>query len=413
MIERLPNHLELLRNGSSILLLGPRGTGKSVLCKKMMMALKNQGFQTLIFNFLKSDLYRKYLLHPEMIRQEIEELIPKDNHNKLFVFIDEIQKIPIVLNEVHYLIEENKNRVVFLLTGSSARKLKKANANMLAGRALQQGLYPFTIKELGPNFNLYHALQFGTLPLLYGLSNDFSDIHLAQEQIRLTLTTYVDTYLKEEIKEEALVRNLEAFIRFLEIAAQSNAEMINYVKIGKECSVADTTIKEYFQILMDTLIGFYLSGWHRSVRKQVQKAHRFYFFDNGVLNAINRELRLEMSPTSKRTGKLFESFVIQEFYRLNIYYQQDWKFYYWRTQNNHEVDLVLQRHPNSSPVAIEIKLSHIITSHDLIYLKEFQTEEPSSRLFVLAPVEYASTLDNVKILPWKEGIEKIVNLGDQ
>lgn len=395
MIERQLKLIELLEN-NSILLFGPRGTGKSLLASTI---LKNFNSETLTFDFLLSDNFSKYLINPSLLRNEIEYKL-KDVP-KLLVLIDEVQKIPSILDEVHFLIEKFKNKISFILTGSSARKLKKVGANLLAGRAFVFHLYPFSYFELKNDFSLNEVLKWGALPIVYDKNNILEK--------ELVLKSYADTYLREEIKQESLVRSVESFSLFLDLACQLNAEPINYSKISKQCTVSANTIKEYYQILFDTMLAFPLCAWKKSIKKQIVQAHKVYFFDIGVINSIRKELSFEISEHSFRTGKLFETFIILEFIKLNSYFQKNYGLYYWRTNTGVEVDLILQKSINTPPVAIEIKLSAFVVKEDLKHLYKFKEEEPSAELFCISNVVNAYEIDGVKILPYCEALEWFIN----
>lgn len=395
MIARLLNIAELLNKPVSVFLLGPRACGKSTLVNDLL-AKKDE---KLVFDLLLYDNYYRYLTNPSLIRAEVEEKLNRIKLLKLYVLIDEIQKIPTLLDEVHWLIEKYKNKISFILTGSSARKLKRKGTNLLAGRAIILHLYPFTSFELTDQFNLNKVLQYGSIPMVWVEQNT--------ELQELILRSYVDTYLKEEIKQEALSRNIETFARFLELAAQMNGEPLNFSKLGRDCNTSSNTIKEYYQILYDTMLAFPIEGWHRSTRKQINKSPKVYFFDCGVINTLKRELHTEITFTSKRSGKLFESFIMQEIYRINSYFRLDYSMHYWRTNHGSEVDLILQKTAYHPPIAIGIKLSDIVKEQDLTSLKKFKEEEPSAKLLCFCRTSNPYSIGDVKILPWQEGISYI------
>ena len=237
----------------------------------------------------KINLFTRYLRNPGLFRKELEKEINSDR--VLTVFIDEVQKLPSLLDEVHYLIEKYKHHIRFILTGSSARKLKRGGANLLAGRAWTLRLHPLSHKEI--DLDLSKALRIGTLPAIY-LEDEFPE---------RTLRAYVETYLKEEIFQEAFVRKIEGFIRFLDIAGQMNGQSLNFTNIARECNISTKTAQQYFSILEDTLIAFRINAWSFSIRKQVRQAPKYYFFDCGVLNTIRGEIKIELRENSYRYGK--------------------------------------------------------------------------------------------------------------
>lgn len=294
MISRRLNFLKLIEKGSSVLLLGPRGTGKTNLIK---VSLPKMG-QHLHIDLLRGGEYQRYLNAPERLGAEVKERLRNMDGN-LVVAIDEIQKLPRLLDEVHALIEDHKGHLAFVLSGSSARKLRRGGANLLAGRALSNFLHPLHASEL--DLNLAKALRLGTLPAVY----------FATEEIAIPmLQSYVSTYLREEIQQESLVRAIDRFGRFLEYAGQVNGEPVNFSKLSKQIGVAGRTVAEYYSILVDTLIAVQLPGWSESVKKQLLQAPKFYFFDCGVLNAINGYLQMDLKESSFLYGRLFETFVI-------------------------------------------------------------------------------------------------------
>ena len=271
MIERKYNLLKILEK-SSVLILGPRGSGKSFYVNHELDT--NYPNQTIKINLLAVDDYNTYLNHPELLGQQITKRVQSEDSQdkRTFVFIDEIQLIPSLLNEVHLLIEKYQSNIRFILTGSSARKLKRKESNLLAGRALLLPFHPISVLEYSYNTDFDKALRFGCLPRV--LFED--DIEI----IELYLKTYTTTYLKEEIQQEALVRNLPAFSKFLELIAQYNGQHINFSKIAKTIGVSPNTITGYFSILEETMIIKSIPAWTHSIKQQLQKAPKVYFFDN-------------------------------------------------------------------------------------------------------------------------------------
>lgn len=398
MIPRHVNLLKILGKKSSGLFLGARGLGKTKLSEAWLEKQPN----TLKYNLLDPDEYKRLLTSPSQLINEVTtKLATLPESSTLSVLIDEVQKIPELLDACQLLIEEQKPRVRFLLTGSSARKLKSHNANLLASRALAVRIHPFTHQELKHSgFNLLEILKFGSVPAIY-----FAENKLA------ALRTYVDTYLKEEVQQEALVRKLDKFFSFIDVAAQLNGKVINFKKMARQLSVNDKTISDYYQILIDTLLVLKLPGWDRSAKKQVIKSSKFYFFDCGILNAAARELNLNLEPGSARYGRLFEQFTINEFYRFNDYFSADYALSFYSTGSS-EVDLVLSRGRNEPPIAIEIKSNPVVHREDLSGLELFSQEYPDSRLYCISTNEkpYRIELNNGKevlVLSFEEGIQAV------
>ncbi|MCI0587387.1 MAG: ATP-binding protein [Planctomycetes bacterium] len=389
MISRLLDLRARLGEGRSAFLFGPRGVGKTTLAREF---LSRQGRSRTV-DLLNLDTCRRYLTDPGLFRSELEHEIRPGG--RLTVLVDEVQKLPSLLDEVHYLIERHKGKVRFLLTGSSARKLKRGGANLLAGRAWNLRLHPLCAREV--DLDLHRALRFGTLPSVY----------LEDPSPAPTLKAYVDTYLKEEVFQEALVRRTESFVRFLDVAGQQNGEPANFSRIARDSGVSVKTAQEYFSILVDTLIAFRIDGWSHSVRKQLRQAPKFYLFDCGILNAVRGELEADLKPASFRYGRLFETFLVGEVARLNDYLDRGCRLFYWRTNTGQEVDLVLSRGSSDRPVAVEIKSRPDPQESDVRGLLAFASENPRAELLCLCRTPHAYSFGKVKVLPWKEGLERI------
>ncbi len=317
-------------------LFGPRQTGKTSLIER-----KFNPDSIFPINLFDNETYLRYLGHPQILSQEINALSPQITH----IFIDEVQRVPELLNEVQIQIDKRSSRK-FILTGSSARKLKKIQANLLGGRAWNLNLFPFTSHELGASFNLPRALQYGTLPRIYLADSDRD----REEYLR----SYLEIYIEQEIKAEALARNLTSFTRFLNIAAQQNAEQINFSAIAKDTGASRQSVQNYFAILEDTLIGKILLPYHHSERKRHKLAPKFYFFDTGVYHVIQQKLKAPLLPGTYEFGIAFETFMINEIFRINSYQRKDWKIGFLRTVNDVEVDIVIET-PNAEVIGIEIK----------------------------------------------------------
>ena len=379
MLSRM---LKLPFKKNSVFLFGPRQVGKSTLVKHLLAAENH-----LEIDLLKGEILLKYKANPSLLRAETDFLARKNK--KGYVFIDEIQKCPELLNEVHFLIEQYGRHVIFILTGSSARKLKRVSVNMLAGRAWQFFLFPFTHTELGEKFNLDDALFRGTLPPI---------INDSVEDAFRTLRTYSQTYLKEEILNEALVRNIGAFSRFLDIAADQSGGIVNYSTISRETGVSSKTIKGYYQILEDTLIAIKLEPYLKSARKRLIMHPKYYLFDTGIINAINGRISIPPVQGSTIYGMLFEHFVILETFRLIHYTEKAYKIYHWRSAHGAEVDLVLES--GDSLWAIEIKSSPIVKQGALKGLKSFTEDHPRAKPVCVSTCDNPYMAGDIQVVPW-------------
>ena len=380
---------KLLKSDISLFLFGARGVGKTLLVNEF---LKTQT-HSISIDLLQTATYRRLITSPELFKAEIEAAIPP--RGNLTVFIDEIQKLPTLLDDIHSLIENHKKKLRFILTGSSARKLKRGGANLLAGRALSAKLYPFSFIEM--DIDIYRALQFGTLPAIY----------LDKKMPFRRLAAYVDTYLREEIFEEALVRKVENFVRFLDIAAQFNGEPVNYSKIGRAAGISGPAVEQCFSILIDTLIASRIDGWSYSVKKQLTLAPKYYFFDCGVLNALRGELKTQLKKETFRFGKLFETYVINELIRMNDYCEESYKFYHWRTNSGLEVDIIMTRGFSDEPWGIEIKSEATPGKPDFKALLAFKEDNPKAKLICLCQAERKYKVGEIEVYPWQQGIRRI------
>ena len=379
----IPRSLNLPFKKRSAFLFGPRQVGKSTLVKHLFA---NEDY--IEIDLLKGDVLLKYKANPSLLRAESEFLVKRKE--KVYVFIDEIQKCPELLNEVHYLIEQYGGKILFILTGSSARKLKRASVNMLAGRAWQFHLFPFTHVELGEIFNLDDVLLRGSLPPV---------IHEPVEDTFRTLKSYVQTYLKEEILDEAIVRNIGAFSRFLDMAADQSGRIVNYSTISRDTAVSSKTVRGYYQILEDTLIALKLEPFLKSVRKRLTMHPKYYLFDVGIINTINGRVSVSSVKGPTVYGMLFEHFVILETHRLINYAEKPFRIFHWRSSHGAEVDLIVE----STDVlwAIEIKSSPLIKSASLRGLRSFMKCHPEARALCVSTCDRPYMAGDIPVIPWR------------
>jgi predicted AAA+ superfamily ATPase len=361
----------------SCFLFGPRQTGKSMLIQKSVPK------GTPIFELLDHRLWLDLSADPTRMRQEIEA---KDLRNTLVV-IDEIQRLPALLDEIHLLIEKRKLR--FLLTGSSARKLRRSGVNLLGGRARSRYLHPLSWKELGTQFDLLSALNRGLLPSVY-----FSDA--PDDDLR----AYVGTYLKEEITDEALTRNVPAFARFLEVVAACNGRMTNKTEIANDAKVPRTTVIEYLEILKDTLLGYELPAWNRSKKRKAIETAKFYLFDVGVARALGRLPPL--LPDSPELGDAMEHFVFHELKTYLDTRQPGLDLCYWRTTSQFEVDFVL-----GDLTAIEVKATRSVSPRDLRGLSALAEEKMMKHLLLVSRDPTPRKVGPILLLPWPEFLERL------
>ena len=359
---------------------GPRQAGKSTL-------LRGCYPDAYWVDLLKSEVFRRYLDHPEYLRQELAAAAPLAGRQ---IVIDEVQKVPALLDEVHWLIE---NRGLhFALCGSSARKVRRGAANLLGGRAVRYELRGLTAGELGAAFDLSRMLNHGYLPRIYQAARP-----------RRLLDAYIADYLREEVAAEGLVRNLPAFSGFLDAAALSDGEMVNFSNIARECGVSSPTAKAYFEILNDTLLGRWLTAYRRRRKRRVIGAPKFYFADVGVVNRLIR--RGELTPGSPLYGKAFENWVFHELSAGIEYQEWDLELTYWRLPSGIEVDFVL----GDMEIAVEAKASARITRDHLRGLRTLMEEHPGVRRRIVVCLEPRArrTDDGIDILPAADFIRRL------
>jgi predicted AAA+ superfamily ATPase len=365
-VKRELSLIKLLKRKSHFLL-GPRSTGKTKL-------IENTLPDAFVINLLIDDFFSKLIRRPSLL----SEIIPPRTD---LVVIDEIQKIPQLLNEIHNLIETKG--IKFLLTGSSARKLKRNGANLLGGRAWESHLFPLTALELGKDFSLIRYLNQGGLPAIY-----FS------EYPQVELKNYIKLYLKEEIQEEAAVRRFDHFVRFLDVTALANGEELNFEAIASDSGVPARTVAGFFEILENTLLGFQLVPYLKTKNRKAIKRSKFYFFDVGVAGALAH--RGEIKDKSELFGKAFEHFILQELRAYLSYNNLDLEMSYWRTaKQQFEVDVVL-----GTQLAIEIKSSTNISEKHMGGLRALREENQISSFMVVSQDPVERIVDGIRIVPW-------------
>lgn len=376
--KRILNLPDLLSK-KSFFLFGPRSTGKTYLIKQQLSE------KAIILDLLKTDFYLRLSANPS----ELENIVNADIDKKSIVVIDEVQKIPELLNEVHRLIEDNRE-IRFLLTGSSARKLRSSHADMLAGRAWTARLFPLTWSEI-PDFDLNRYLRYGGLPQVY------PSLDPAEE-----LDSYVDTYLKEEIRAEGLIRNLPPFSRFLKTAALSNGNVLNFTKIADDSQVPPSTVREYYSVIEDTLIGFTLEPWTFSKKRKAIQTAKFYFFDTGVTHTISGTKVLDRN--SNLYGNSFEQFIVMEIRAYLNYRRIKDPMTFWRSTHGYEVDILVGDH-----TAIEVKATRKTSVKDFKGLKALAEENVFKKLYLVSQDKISKREGNITTIHWKEFLQHLWN----
>lgn len=380
MLERILKLKEI--ENDSLFLWGSRQTGKSTLLRALFPKAR-------LYDLLKTDVRMAFQLRPALLREECEMLSEGE-----LVIIDEVQKVPALLDEVHWLIENRGLR--FILSGSSARKLRRSGANLLGGRALRCTLFPLVSAEI-PDFNVERALNNGMLPR-----------HYLVEDPSKRIQAYIGDYLQQEIVEEAIVRQLDAFTRFLQVAALSNTEIVNYTNIAQDCAVSAKTVKEYFSILEETMLGFYLPAYTRIVKRRLTLSPKFYYFDVAIPNHLLH--RVPLKQGTDIYGHALEHLVIQELRAFLSYtYGEEKAMNYWRTlDGKYEVDaLISDRTTNEVRIAIEVKSSDNVSSSDTKGLKAFGEEHPDAKLILLSMEERPRMINGIEVWPVVEFLQRL------
>lgn len=380
-----------LNTSNSLFLFGARGTGKSTLIREQFGGRSD----VLWIDLLSDEDEENFRRHPGRLSEQIA------SGQYRIVVIDEVQKNPKLLDIVHLEIEKKK-QIQLILSGSSARKLKRGGADLLAGRAFTFNLFPLTHQELGETFDLTKAIEFGTLPKLLEYSDSLDSTRF--------LKSYVKTYIREEIIAEQLVRKVDSFHDFLEISAQMNGQIINFSKIANDVGVDEKTVKSFYEILADTLIGFFLPPFHRSIRKRQREAPKFYLFDRGVCRALSNTLNIPVSPKTFEYGSAFEHLVILDFMRMNSYLEVDFKASYLRTKDDAEIDLVIER-PGQPDLLVEIKSYNEVDESDARKLKAFVDawDRPAEAMLISQDPK-TLVVHGIKCLPWQAGLRGVFGL---
>ncbi|MBK9150493.1 MAG: ATP-binding protein [Saprospiraceae bacterium] len=361
--------------GMSMFLWGARQTGKSTFLKKEFS-------DSLYIDLLLSQEFKRYLDNPEQFRQRCVA-----NHHNKPVIVDEIQKLPHLLNEIHWMIE-NEN-ISFIMSGSSPRKILRKNENLLGGRAIRLELYPLSFSEI-PDFEIIRAFNNGLLPRMYD-----------SNKAALLLEAYVGSYLEDEIIAETKIRNAEIFSRFFTKAAFANGEFVNYTNIAQDCGVASSTIKEYYQILEETLIGSFVHSFQKKPKRRVVLSPKFYFFDIGIANHLLKRSNIEWGTI--HAGHAFEHFIFMELKAYAQYSGKKFPIQFWHTSSHLEVDFILGDHE----CAIEVKATDNVHNKHFKGIRSFSEEYVVKNKIIVSNDPFVRKADDIMIYPWKIFLEKL------
>lgn len=358
----------------SSFLWGARKTGKSFWIDHNF-----NPHEIILIDLLKTDVFAEYASRPSLLRERFKD-------TKKLIVIDEIQKAPMLLDEIHWMIENTKT--TFLLTGSSARKLRRGHANLMAGRALRYHLLPFSVTEVG-DVNLEKVMVSGMLPPHF----------LSKKPLDL-IRSYVADYLKEEISQEAQIQKIPQFSEFLKIAALTSGELLNYNNVAREAGVSSKVVRSYFDILESTMLGFRIPSWKSSKKRRMIMAEKFYLFDVGLSNYLSKREPKQETP---EFGKSFEHFILMELRAYKYYRNPELDITYWRTSTGYEVDFIL----GEKQVALEIKSKKMVHNIDLRSLKALKEDGKVRNLLVVCQEQYLREVDDIKIIPWKMFLEML------
>lgn len=366
-----------ISGNNAAFLWGPRKVGKTTLLHQKFPNAR-------YYDLLNTGLKTRLLLSPSLLREEV--LAEKSP----FVIIDEIQKVPALLDEVHWCLENTKTK--FILCGSSARKLKRGSANLLGGRAWRYELFPLTTKELGES-DLEHIFNHGLIPK-----------HYIEKLPERSLKSYVLDYIEEEIHSEALVRNVPSFARFLDAVSLTHGQLINYANIARDCGVSPKTVREYYQILQDTLLGHELQPWRKSRNRRLIETAKFYLFDLGVVRALSGLRKIQEG--TEEFGRYFEHFLIEEIRAFISYREKNASLSFWRTSTGMEVDLII----GDMDLAIEFKAVRRVDERHLKGLLSLMDDQKPIRMIAVSLDETTRKLESgIEIFPWQKFCEKLWN----
>ncbi len=363
----------------SVFLWGPRKTGKSTY-------LRSAFPDSLTFDLLQTDLMLELAKRPARLREQLLATPPETLRSP--VILDEVQKVPQLLDEVHWLIENRG--LSFILCGSSARKLKRGGVNLLGGRAWRYEMYPLVSPEIG-DVDLLRVLNRGLVPA-----------HYLGPEYRRSLDAYVVDYLKEEVFDEGLTRNVAGFSRFFEAMAYSHGDLTNYANIARDCAVDAKTVKEYYQILVDTLLGTFVEPWKKRQERQViGKSPKFYLFDVGVAGALTHRRIAE--ERGEPFGRALEHFVLMEIQAHRSYRELGYEVHFWRTKSGLEVDFVL----GDGEVAVEVKGTSRADPSDLRSLRAFVADHRPRRAVLVCNERVPRLVEGIEVLPWREFLARL------
>ena len=375
MFNRILN-LDNIHN-DSVFVWGARQVGKTTL-------IRNAYPDAVYYDLLRAKEFERLLRNPSLLGEELAVLNDGDT-----VVIDEIQKIPQLLDEVHSLIFRKNIR--FILSGSSPRKFKRHGANLLGGRALKEILYPLVSAEI-PDFDIHKAVRFGMIPRHYLISDPWK-----------RMGAYIGVYLNEEIREEALSRNLKTFSRFMEVAAFTNGEIVVYKNIAQDCGIDYRTVAGYFEILVDSLVGYMIPCFTHTKKRRSVQSPKFYYFDVGIANYLRNRRNIQFGSTD--FGHAFEHFIMQELIAYLGYNGKEEQLSYWRTHSGYEIDAII----GAGRVAIEIKATEEIQSRHTKGLKAFQEEYPNCRLIAVTFDSRPRIANDVEVYPVTDFLKKLWN----